>query len=160
MVIKLNRKQLDYMNSNKPNTGFVAGLGSGKSYAATLKTIIKKLQNPTLTVAYYLPTYPLIRDIAFSKFPEMLSEMGIEFVLNKTDKEILVKDHGKIIFRSMDNPHTIVGYEVFYTVIDECDILEATKMEIAYNKILARNRQKHPKGEANALDIVGTPWRL
>ena len=88
MVIKLNRKQLDYMNSNKPNTGFVAGLGSGKSYAATLKTIVKKLQNPTLTVAYYLPTYPLIRDIAFSKFPEMLSEMGIEFVLNKTDKEI------------------------------------------------------------------------
>jgi len=157
MKFKLNRPQLDYINSKSTNTGFVAGLGSGKSYVATLKTIIKKLQNPTLTVAYYLPTFPLVRDIAFAKFPEMLAEMGIEYKLNKSDKEIVVKDHGKIVFRSMDNPETIVGYEVFYTVIDECDILKQEKMTIAYNKIMARNRQKHPKGIKNQLDVVGTP---
>ena len=98
---KLNRPQLDYLNSKKINTGFVAGLGSGKSYVATLKTIIKKIQNPTLTVAYYLPTYGLIRDIAFDKFPTMLAEMGITFKLNKSDKEIHIANYGKIIFRSL-----------------------------------------------------------
>lgn len=154
----LTKNQGAYLNSTKTNTGFVAGLGSGKSFTATLKTIIKKLENPTLTVAYYLPTFPLVRDIAFAKFPEMLSDMGLEYKLNKSDKELTIKGvGGKIVFRSMDNPETIVGYEVFYSVIDECDILKADKMEIAYNKIMARNRQKHPQGIKNQLDVVGTP---
>ena len=157
MKFKLNKPQIDYIKSKSINTAFVAGLGSGKSYVATLKTIIKKIDNPTLTVAYYLPTYPLIRDIAFAKFPDMLSEMGIDYKLNKSDKEIHIKDHGKIVFRSMDNPETIVGYEVFYSIIDECDILKTDKMEVAYNKIMARNRQKHPNGKKNELDVAGTP---
>ena len=154
---KLNRKQHSYLTSKATNTGFVAGLGSGKSFVATLKTIIKKLENPTLTVAYYLPSFPLVRDIAFQKFPEMLADMELEYKLNKSDKEITIKDYGKIVFRSMDNPETIVGYEVFYSIIDECDILKAEKMETAYNKIMARNRQKHPEGIKNQLDVVGTP---
>lgn len=154
----LTKNQGAYLNSKTTNTGFVAGLGSGKSFTATLKTILKKIQNPTLTVAYYLPTFPLVRDIAFAKFPEMLSDMGMKYKLNKSDKEITLDGiGGKIIFRSMDNPETIVGYEVFYSVIDECDILKADKMEIAYNKIMARNRQKHPEGQKNQLDVVGTP---
>ena len=154
----LTKNQGAYLNSTKTNTGFVAGLGSGKSFTATLKTILKKLQNPTLTVAYYLPNYSLVKDIAFAKFPEMLSEMGLKYKLNKSDKELFIDGvGGKIIFRSMDNPDSIVGYEVFYSIIDECDILKADKMEVAYNKIMARNRQKHPSGIKNQLDVVGTP---
>lgn len=157
MTITLNQKQMDFLKSTAINTGFVAGLGSGKSYIATLKTIIKKINHPELTVAYYLPTYGLIRDIAFDKFPSMLSEMGYEYKLNKSDKEIHIKDYGKIIFRSMDNPETIVGYEVFYSIIDECDILPQDKMTIAYNKIMARNRQKCMKGTVNQIDVASTP---
>jgi PBSX family phage terminase large subunit len=154
----LTKNQGAYLNSKLTNTGFVAGLGSGKSFTATLKTILKKLENPTLTVAYYLPNYSLVKDIAFAKFPEMLSEMGLKYKLNKSDKELFIDGiGGKIVFRSMDNPETIVGYEVFYSIIDECDILKADKMEIAYNKIMARNRQKHPDGLKNQLDVVGTP---
>lgn len=108
MDIKLNKPQLSFLNSKAINTGFVAGLGSGKSYVATLKTIIKKLDNPTATVAYYLPTIPLIKDIAFDKFPTMLSEMGLKYKLNKSDKDLYIEHNGqelgKIVFRSMDNP--------------------------------------------------------
>lgn len=148
---------MDFLKSTATNTGFCAGLGSGKSYVATLKTIIKKIQHPDLTVAYYLPTYGLIRDIAFDKFPTMLSEMGYKYKLNKSDKEIHIEDYGKIIFRGMDNPETIVGYEVFYSIIDECDILNLDKMTIAYNKIMARNRQKCPNGTRNQIDVASTP---
>ena len=185
MKISLNQKQMDFLQSKANNTGFVAGLGSGKSFVSTLKTIIKKVNFPNCTVAYYLPTYGLVRDIAFDKFPAMLSEMGYKYNLNKSDKEIHIQDFGKIIFRSMDNPENIVGYEVFYSLVDECDILLEDKMGIAYNKILARNRQVvHvddikvineyvetnvlPKGTYlhdklnilcwnNQMDIVGTP---
>lgn len=132
---------MDFLNSKARNTGFVAGLGSGKSFVATLKTIIKKVKASSATVAYYLPTYGLIRDIAFDKFPTMLSEMGYQYKLNKSDKEIHIDGLGKIIFRSIDNPETIVGYEVYYSIIDECDILPLDKMTIAYNKILGRNRE-------------------
>jgi len=155
--IALNRKQMDFLTSKATNTGFVAGLGSGKSFVATLKTIKMKMENPTETVAYYLPTYGLIRDIAFDKFPTLLSELGIKYKLNKSDKEIHIENFGKIIFRSMDNAETIVGYEVFYSIIDECDILNQDKMTIAYNKIMARNRQKHSEGKLNQIDVVSTP---
>lgn len=159
MKISLNQKQMDFLKSTATNTGFCAGLwlGSGKSFVATLKTILKKIGNPDLTVAYYLPTYGLIRDIAFDKFPTMLADMGYKYKLNKSDKEIHIDNFGKIIFRSMDNPETIVGYEVFYSIIDECDILPMDKMSIAYNKILARNRQKCPKGTPNQIDVASTP---
>lgn len=157
MKIALNQKQMDFLKSTAINTGFVAGLGSGKSFVATLKTILKKINHPELTVAYYLPTYGLVRDIAFDKFPSMLSEMGYKYNLNKSDKEIHIQDFGKIIFRSMDNPETIVGYEVFYSIIDECDILPEDKMTIAYNKIIARNRQKCPDGTINQIDVASTP---
>lgn len=157
MKISLNQKQMDFLKSKAINTGFCAGLGSGKSYVATLKTILKKINHPNLTVAYYLPTYGLIRDIAFDKFPTMLSEMGYKYKLNKSDKEIHIEDYGKIIFRGMDNPETIVGYEVFYSIIDECDILPMDKMTTAYNKIMARNRQKCPDGTINQIDVASTP---
>ena len=153
----LNKPQMDFLTSKKTNTGFVAGLGSGKSFVGTLKTILFKIENPTLTVAYYLPTYGLIRDIAYEKFPEQLEAMGIKYVLNKSNKEIHIENAGKIIFRSMDSPEMIVGYEVFYSIIDECDILNMEKMTVAYNKIMSRNRQKHPDGLPNMLDIIGTP---
>ncbi len=155
MEIKLNDGQFEFITSEKMNTGFVAGLGSGKSYVATLKCIMKKIEFPELTVAYYLPNYGLIRDIAWDKFPTLLEEMGYIYKLNKSDKEIHIEGAGKIIFRSMDNPETIVGFEVFYSLIDECDILPMGKMTVAYNKILARNRQK--ADVPNQMDIVGTP---
>jgi len=155
MHYSLTASQIQFLNSDKPNNGFVAGLGAGKSFIATFKTIMMKLKYPNLTVAYYLPNYGLIRDIAFDKFPTMLTEMKVEYELNKSNKEIHIKNAGKIIFRSMDNPETIVGYEVFYTVIDECDILNMDKMTVAYNKIKARNRQK--ADIPNIIDVVGTP---
>ena len=95
MKITLNQKQMDFLKSNAINTGFVAGFGSGKSYVSTLKTIIKKVSFPKCTVAYYLPTYGLIRDIAFEKFPDMLSEMGYKYKLNKTDIEPIFDSFNK-----------------------------------------------------------------
>lgn len=160
MKISLNQKQMNFLKSTANNTGFVAGLGSGKSFVSTLKTIIKKTKFPSCTVAYYLPTYGLIRDIAFEKFPTMLSEMGYKYKLNKSDKEIHIENFGKIIFRSMDNPENIVGYETFYTLIDECDILPQEKMNIAYNKILGRNRQVVTVDDENILSNWKIPYIL
>ena len=149
--------QRQFINSISPSTGLVAGFGAGKSYAGTLKTIIKKLQYPSVKVAYYLPTYPHIRDIAFEKFPEMCEQLDLYYQLNKSDKELMIQGFGSIIFRNMSEPDYIIGYEVGYSLIDECDILPQAKMTKAFQKILARNRAPLPDGLPNQVDVVGTP---
>ncbi len=155
--IDLLEAQEDFFFSEYLHSAFIGGLGSGKSHVATAKLINKKLKYKGIPVAYYLPTYPLIKDIAFEKIASQLDAWEIHHKLRETDKEFILRDYGKIIMRSMDNPETIVGYEVGYSLIDEADILPQEKMQKAFIKIIARNRAKLPKGELNCTDVVSTP---
>ena len=154
-MIELLEHQADFIESNHRHTGLVGGFRSGKSHAGVLKTITKKIQMPNVDVAYYLPTYPLIKDIAFPKFTEFLTQIGIEFNLNRSDKDIHTP-YGRIIMRSMDNPDLIIGYEVGYSLVDEADVLPKAKMQEVMIKILARNSIKHDNCN-NATDFVSTP---
>lgn len=155
--IGLLSSQIEFVNSKAMHTGFVAGFGSGKSMVGTFKTILKKIQFRNYSVAYYLPTYGLIRDIAFPKFTELLNKLELTYTINKTDKEIIIKDYGSIILRSMDNPETIVGYEVAYSCIDEADIIPQLKMSEIFINVIARNRSLLPNNELNCTDIVSSP---
>ena len=152
--------QLEFVLSEKRHTGFVAGYGSGKTEGGVTKTIVQKLKHPYANVAYYLPSYPLIKDIAIPRFESILDKIKLQYQTNQTDKVISVYNggfnFGKIILRSMDNPKYIVGYEVGYSLIDECDILPMPKMKEVFRMILARNRAKLKK-DINKVDMVGTP---
>jgi phage terminase large subunit len=152
MKIKLLKHQLEFVQSEYVNTGLVAGYGSGKSIAGAVKIIKKKLENPGIDVAYYLPTFPLIKKIAFKNIGDYLKNFNCPYELNKTDKEFITP-YGNIIMRSMDNPQYIVGYEVGYSLIDEIDILPLEKANEAYDKILGRNRSILNSN----IDIVSTP---
>jgi hypothetical protein len=57
----------------------------------------------------------------------------------------------------MSEPDYIIGYEVGYSLIDECDVLPKMKMQKAFRQIMARNRAKLPDGKQNQVDVVGTP---
>ena len=148
--------QNDFIVRGATHTGLVAGYGAGKSEAGIMKSIIMKLRYPMYPVAYYLPSYPLIRDIAFPKFEMLLNKFNIQYTLNKTDKEFQTK-YGSFILRSMDDPASIIGYEVAYSLIDEVDVLSLTKMNDIYRAILGRNRCYLPNNEINKTDVVGTP---
>lgn len=155
MAIKILKHQAKFIQSNARHTGLVGGFRSGKSHSGVLKTIVKKLELPNVDVAYYLPTYPLIKDIAFPKFTEVLTDQNIPFTLNKSDKDIITP-YGRIIMRSMDNPDLIIGYEVGYSLVDEADVLSTSKMQEVMIKILSRNSVK-TAGNNNATDFVSTP---
>lgn len=155
--LKISEPQMEFLESDNPSTGFVAGLGSGKSFIGTIKVLLFKLKYPEIDAAYYLPTFPLIRDIAFDKFPMICEQLGLKYKLNKSDKELHIEGYGKVIFRTMSEPEMIIGYEVGYSLIDETDNLTLEKMTIAYENIVARNRQKLPDGSINIVDVVGTP---
>jgi len=148
--------QIEFIRSEAIHTGLVAGFGSGKSKAATFKTVQKKMKYPGVDVAYYLPTYSLIKNVAFVNFPEVLEQMGVDYQLNRSDFDIHT-EFGRIIFRSLTNIDKIVGYEVGYSLIDEADILEKAKMWEAFRKVVGRNRVKLPDGKPNSVDLVSTP---
>jgi phage terminase large subunit len=147
--------QAEFIESEALHTGLIGGYGSGKSFAGVLKTCIKLTQNKT-NCAYYLPTYSLIKDIAFPKFAETLSMLNIRYSINKSDKDIITP-FGEIKLRSMDNPDSIVGYEVGYSLIDEADILATDKMNDIFARVIGRNRAINKNNQLNQTDLVGTP---
>ncbi|MBO9602557.1 MAG: terminase family protein [Novosphingobium sp.] len=143
------------MTSQAPYPAFVGGFGSGKTAAAMARAMALKVMCRQQNIAYYLPTYPLIKDIAFERFPELCERKGWAYRLNQQDSELVFPDAGKIIFRNMEQPGRIVGYEVAHSLVDEIDIMATDKAAAAWNKIIARNRQKC--GMPNTVGVATTP---
>jgi hypothetical protein len=77
----------------------------------------------------------------------MLDQLKLFHIYHKGDHIVTVLGFGSIIFRSMDNPDRIIGYEVFRSHCDEIDLLEQKKAELVWNRIIARNRQKVTNAE-------------
>ena len=152
--------QKDFIYSTDPFPAFVGGFGSGKTAAGIARLMRLKRYCPEQDVAYYLPTYPLIQDIAFQRFPALFERNGIPFKLNQ-QKAVLETDLGRIIFRNMEQPDRIVGYEVAHSVVDELDTLPIEKARSVWNKIIARNRQKAitigGKAVPNTVAVATTP---
>jgi hypothetical protein len=134
----------------------VAGFGAGKTHALVLRTLNKIFSQGGADVAYYLPNYPLVRTIAYPRFQAALDDIGIPYELNRSEHVIRVNNR-QIIFRTMENPDTIVGYEVGDSMVDELDTLPANKANDVWNKIIARNRQKKANGHTNTAAVGTTP---
>jgi phage terminase large subunit len=157
MELSLLIHQTEFVQSYAKHTILVAGFGSGKTEAAVTKSVIKLLTTDSkLNVGYYLPNYPLINDIAVPRFSQFFDDHKIKYKYNES-KKVFTTKYGKILLRNMTKPETIVGYETFYSIIDEIDILPKDKAKKVFNKIIARNRQVCTKGQKNSIDLVSTP---
>ena len=152
---RLTDKQRAFVTCTDPYPCFVGGFGSGKTAAAMARAMALKVMCREQSVAYYLPTYPLIEDIAFQRFPELCEKRGWAFKLNKQSAVMEFPGAGRLIFRNMEQPERIVGYEVAHSVVDEIDIMPTDKARNAWNKIIARNRQKC--GMPNTVGVATTP---
>ena len=134
---------------------FCGGFGSGKTAAAIARAMALKSHFPTCDIAYYLPTYPLVEDIAFRRFPELCERKEWAYKLNKASAFIEFPGHGRIVFRTMENPARIIGYEVAHSILDELDTLPVDKARDVWNKVIARNRQKCTM--PNTVAVATTP---
>ena len=145
--------QIEFLKSDAPSTGLVAGFGSGKSFVATVKSVIR-MGTLKCSVGYYLPTYQLIKSIAFENFSNVFDSFEIPYKLHETDM-VFRTVWGTVYLRSMDKPSNIIGYETGYSIIDEADVLPTDKMSKAFKAIVARNRT--PVKGVNCTDMVSTP---
>lgn len=132
--------QSKFVNSQSEFPAFVGGFGSGKTEALIKRALRLKIKYRTAPIAYYLPTYDLVRMIGYPRMGEELRKMGIKFSLNKAEHVINTMKYGQIFFRTLDNPDRIVGYEVAHSFVDELDTLKKEKAKECWEAILARNR--------------------
>lgn len=157
MEIKLTGPQFELVASEAQFPCFCGGYGSGKTNALIIRAITKKLQYPKQSIAYYLPTFDLCRVIGFPRFADQLDSMGLKYEINKSFATIDIAGCGRIIFRTLDSPERIVGFETADAFVDELDTLPIEKARDVWNKIIARNRQKKPDGSINTVAVGSTP---
>lgn len=159
VVRKLSRPQHNFCANENKYPLFVGGYGSGKTHAGVTRIISKKLSYPDQDVAYYLPTYDLVRQIGYPRVEEYLTALGIPYKLNTSEHTIKLNKGkwGEIVFRTMENPDRIIGYEVADSVADELDTLPIDKARTVWQRMIARQRQKKPDGSSNTLGVVTTP---
>jgi len=136
----------------------VAGFGAGKTEAAVNRAIIGKLLHPEVNRGFYEPTYDLIRMIAFPRFEELMEQSGIPYRLYKSPiNKLEIQGYNSIIFRSMDTPSRIIGYEHGDADVDELDTLKHADAVEVWRRILSRNRQKKANGAVNTIGVTTTP---
>jgi hypothetical protein len=162
LIEKFSRPQLELITTTKRYPAMVAGFGAGKTEALIKRALALKFKNPECNIAYYLPTYDLVTTIAFPRFEEALGNFGMiegesyKTVRNQTPM-IRIIGGGNIIFRTMDRPGRIVGYEVADSLVDELDTLKTENAQAVWRRILSRNRQKKANGDANTIAVGTTP---
>lgn len=140
---------------------FVGGFGSGKSETMINRAILDAATSPHALIALYAPTYDLIKLITMPRLEAKLTKLGIKYTVNKTWNTIETEGNliGNFILRSLDSPERIVGYESYRAHIDEIDVLKKDQANMAWNKIIARNRQRLPnvENQQNRVCAYSTP---
>lgn len=158
MEINPTEPQDEFIFTDAPYPAIVAGFGAGKTEALIVRSLLGKLANPNSDRAFYEPTYDLIRMIAWPRFEEMLTGLGVPYQLTKHPHNVLeIEGYGRIIFRSMDTPNRIIGFEVGDSDVDELDTLKRDDAAEVWRRILSRNRQDKPDGGKNTVGVATTP---
>lgn len=126
---------------------FVAGFGAGKSEVMALSALSDAAQSSDALIGMYAPTYDLVRLITAPRICSKLEQLGIPHKWNKQENIVYTSwpRFGDFVLRTMDNPERIVGYETYRAHCDELDTLKPDHARSAWQKIIARNRQK-PSG--------------
>lgn len=155
MDVPLTDPQRDFVFSEKPHPAIVAGLGAGKSRAATMRLILLMLDNPGINTLYTMPTYDLLKLRAIPGVLDDLNMLGLKYSLNKSDYAVSIKGMGTIFFRSYDNPDRLIAFEVAHSVADELDVLTKEQANLVWRKISERTRQ--PSKLPNSIAAVTTP---
>lgn len=159
LPVTLTRPQANFLQSQAKYPAFVGGFGSGKTQTLGIRAIGDAAQDATALIGIYAPTYDLLKLVNMSRIELLLSEYGIRYKMHTQDKAIYTSHPGMgdFIFRTLDDPARIVGYETFRAHVDEIDTLKTEHARAAWNQVIARNRQKVRNGAHNQACAYTTP---
>lgn len=157
----VTRPQRDFLTSPALFRAFVAGFGAGKTETLAIQAFMDACHGSDALVGIYAPTYDLLKLVDVARIELKLSQQGIRAKWHGQDKAIYTSHPGigDFIFRTLDDPARIVGFETFSAHLDELDTLKTDHARNAWNKVLGRNRQriKAPFAKINRASVYTTP---
>ncbi|WP_223506831.1 terminase large subunit domain-containing protein [Pseudomonas sp. GL-RE-29] len=151
----MTEPQLEFYQLKDKYPAFVGGFGTGKTETLANCAIRDGLMSSSALIALYEPTYDLVRLILAPRMEEKLTDMGIRYKYNKQENIIYTSSGqcGDFVLRTLENPARIVGYQSYRAHVDEIDTLKKEQAKLAWQKIIARNRQQ-PDDVADPLNRV------
>lgn len=122
--IELYNQQRDFVDTDTPYTAFVAGIGSGKTYAGCVRALnasLGRIGNRTIPTpnlgVITAPTYPMLRDATLRTFQDV-AQPYIKS-LNRSGMVITMNNGSEILLRTADNPDRLRGPNVSWWYGDE-----------------------------------------
>ncbi len=151
LKIKLLKKQREFVFSKNKYTAYIGGIGSGKTTAGAVKSILYALKYPMSIGLVVAPTYPMLRDVVIEKIFELCPAEVIESY-SRTDKILSFINGSKILFRSLDRPDRIRGINADWGWLDEAAYVNRNAWSVFIGRIRGTRSNRHifitttPKG--------------
>lgn len=148
-VIPLSAPQLEFLNTDRPFTAFVGGIGSGKSFVLCYDLLRRARRgNLYMMVA---PSYPSLRDSTLRSFFDVTERLGVPVEFHRGEhRAYLPRTDIEILFRSGDNPESLRGPNLAGAGMDEASLMTRD----VYDVLIGRLRQN---GGAGFLRAAFTP---
>jgi len=161
LKVKAITPQAKFLSMPQKFRAFIAGYGSGKTFTGCMAMCMHFYQFPLVNQGYFAPTYPHIRDIFYPTIEEVAFMFNMSVDIKESNKEIHFfaggQYRGTTICRSMERPGSIIGFKIGNALVDELDVLPTDKAKLAWNKIIARMRDKTDPNLKNGIDVTTTP---
>lgn len=157
--LQLYPKQYEYVFDKARYTGFIGGIGTGKSRALTLKGFLKAFDNPGSYGTITAPTYPMLRDATKRTFFEVVPP---DLIAYRNDSEnacgVWTPDGtiSHVLFRSTSDPDSLRGPNLLWAGMDEA----AMSPEEAWLIMMGRIRDTRYPASAQQLFLGTTPKGL
>lgn len=151
--IELYAKQAAFFQAEDQYTGFIAGIGSGKTFVGALKAIYESKPNTLGLIT--APTYGMLRDSTLRTFRELAGD-GVAGFKN-SEMVALMRGGGEILFRSADDPEKLRGPNLNWAWIDEGGLTHKDTWRILIGRLRADGKfgkcwtTSTPKGKRNWL---------
>lgn len=143
--LELYGAQYDFVACTERFTAFIAGIGSGKTFAGAVKGA--HLSRPGTLGLVVAPTYPMLRDATLRSYAELL---GDRLEVHKGEMLGRIRGGGEILFRSADQPDRLRGPNIHWAHIDEGALCPAGAWDITIGRLRAG-------GTAGPCFITSTP---
>jgi len=151
--IELYPLQHSFFMSERQYTGFIAGIGSGKTFVGSLKAIYESKPKTLGLIA--APTYGMLRDSTLRTFRELAGDAIVDFKMSVMTA--YMRGGGEILFRSADDPEKLRGPNLHWAWIDEGGLTHKDTWRILIGRLRADGKfgkcwtTSTPKGKQNWL---------
>lgn len=149
---RLRPKQRLFVDNKYKWSFYVGGLGAGKTYAGSVRTIKYAVEYPGSFGLVGAPTYPMLRNTTQRTFFELLPPRLVAGY-NKNENMLTLINGTQILFASLDQPDRVRGLNLSWFWLDEAPFCGY----YAWKVLKARAGRQDPKRFPTAGWATGTP---